>query len=98
MNAVYASAQVTIVAAAGEDSAFGLPVVSCALQQPCASVQGHSLAVVPREPAESIKGSVWWTRGWTFQEGVLSRRRLVFTDHEVLRVSGHGGPRECRAF
>jgi hypothetical protein len=29
-----------------------------------------------------IKGSLWNTRGWTFQ-GLSSRRRLVFTGSEV---------------
>ncbi|KAK0724499.1 hypothetical protein B0H67DRAFT_107151 [Lasiosphaeris hirsuta] len=32
-----------------------------------------------RDPHKSIRGSRWSTRGWTFQEAVLSRRRLVFT-------------------
>ncbi|KAI8689562.1 NACHT domain-containing protein [Fusarium sp. Ph1] len=83
MNAVYANAQVTIVAAAGKDSAFGLPGVSRPRQQPYARIQGHSLVAVTPEPARSIRNSVWWTRGWTFQEGVLSRRRLIFTEHEI---------------
>lgn len=30
------------------------------------------------------KRSKWATRGWTYQEGCLSRRRLIFTDKEVL--------------
>ncbi|RTE83933.1 hypothetical protein BHE90_001520 [Fusarium euwallaceae] len=95
MNAVYANAQVTIVAAAGEDSAYGLPGVSRARQQPCARVQGHSLVAVPREPADYIQNSVWWTRGWTFQEGVLSRRRLIFTEHEVSYECRGMVAREC---
>ncbi|RSL74450.1 hypothetical protein CEP53_000294 [Fusarium sp. AF-6] len=95
MNAVYANAQVTIVAAAGEDSAFGLPGVSRARQQPYARVQGHSLVAVPREPADYIQNSVWWTRGWTFQEGVLSRRRLIFTEHEVSYECRGMVAREC---
>ncbi|RSM07160.1 hypothetical protein CDV31_008712 [Fusarium ambrosium] len=95
MNAVYANAQVTIVAAAGEDSAYGLPGVSRARQQPYARVQGHSLVAVPREPADYIQNSVWWTRGWTFQEGVLSRRRLIFTEHEVSYECRGMVAREC---
>ncbi|RSL54689.1 hypothetical protein CEP54_009750 [Fusarium duplospermum] len=95
MNAVYANAQVTIVAAAGEDSAFGLPGVSRARQQPYARVQDHALVAVPLDPAEYIQKSVWWTRGWTFQEGVLSRRRLIFTEHEVSYECRGMVTREC---
>ncbi|KAJ3528415.1 hypothetical protein NM208_g10210 [Fusarium decemcellulare] len=83
MNAVYENAQVTIVAAAGEDSSYGLPGVSRVRGQPYAKIQGHLLTAIPCEPPKSIKSSVWWTRGWTFQEGMLSRRRLMFTDREV---------------
>ena len=31
----------------------------------------------------AINASKWSTRGWTYQEAVLSRRRLVFTEHQV---------------
>lgn len=34
--------------------------------------------------SDSIKQSKWATRGWTYQEGCLSRRRLIFTEKEVL--------------
>ncbi|KAL1604103.1 hypothetical protein SLS60_005695 [Paraconiothyrium brasiliense] len=33
---------------------------------------------------EVIANSVWARRGWTFQEGCLSTRRLIFTDHGVV--------------
>lgn len=95
MNAVYANAQVTIVAAAGEDSAFGLPGVSRSRYQPFARIQGHALVAVPPEPAKVIKDSTWWTRGWTFQEGVLSRRRLIFTEYEVSYECRGMVAREC---
>lgn len=36
-----------------------------------------------QEPRVAIKDSNWATRGWTYQEGVLSNRRLVFTDEQV---------------
>lgn len=35
------------------------------------------------EPRTTIKNSTWATRGWTYQEGVLSNRRLVFTAEQV---------------
>lgn len=35
------------------------------------------------EPRTTIRNSEWATRGWTYQEGVLSNRRLVFTEDQV---------------
>lgn len=35
------------------------------------------------EPAESVDQSRWSTRGWTFQEGCMSRRKLFFTGEGV---------------
>ncbi len=86
MNAVYQMAQVTIIAAAGQDSSFGPPggSIGCVRKpQLSGRVNGHVLAAIPSEPCYQIEDSAWWTRGWTYQEGVLSRRRLVFTEHEV---------------
>lgn len=40
------------------------------------------LSTMP-DPHDSITKSTWSTRGWTFQEGVLSRRRLVFTKEQI---------------
>lgn len=36
-----------------------------------------------RDPRRDILESNYWTRGWTYQEGVLSNRRIVFTDEQV---------------
>ena len=36
-----------------------------------------------RDPRISILNSVWWTRGWMYQEGIISRCRLVFTEEQV---------------
>jgi hypothetical protein len=32
------------------------------------------------DPKITISNSEWATRGWTYQEGVLSNRRLIFTE------------------
>lgn len=84
MGKIYAAASLTIVAAAGSDAHFGLPGVSVSSRRPQASayVQGRLLAETFPLPEYSIHKSKWATRGWTYQEGVLSTRRLVFTEEQ----------------
>jgi hypothetical protein len=53
------------------------------------------LLAVPRDVRQSIQESIWWERGWTYQEGVLSRRRLVFTDSQVYFECGGMVAYEC---
>ena len=36
-----------------------------------------------RDPRLLVKESTWYTRGWTYQEGLLARRRLVFTEEQM---------------
>jgi hypothetical protein len=37
----------------------------------------------PGDLQSTIAKSTWSTHGWTFQEAVLSRRRLVFTEDQI---------------
>ncbi|RSL65115.1 hypothetical protein CEP51_013033 [Fusarium floridanum] len=87
MHTVYANAEVTLVAAAGTGPSAGLPGApgdSQRFQQPSAIVSGHALVCIPPDPTHHIRSaSAWATRGWTFQEGLLARRRLFFSDYEV---------------
>jgi hypothetical protein len=39
--------------------------------------------VAVEHPRQEIESSKWSTRGWTYQEVLLSSRRLVFTDSQV---------------
>ena len=39
-------------------------------------------------PAKSVQQSRWITRGWTYQEGFLSRRKLFFTEQGVALWCG----------
>lgn len=84
MDAIYSNAEVTIIAAAGQDENYGLSGVG---RNRPATQTAHigDVAVVwaPKDPQAAIKASKWSTRGWTFQEALLSRRRLVFTEQQA---------------
>ena len=42
------------------------------------------------KPAESVQQSRWRSRGWTYQEGIMSRRKLFFTEQGVALWCGSG--------
>lgn len=89
MGSIYAAAQLTIVAAAGDDPTYGLPGAASA---PRSRVRSESvgsiyLSLIPPLQGLAVIGQTKWaTRGWTFQEGFLSRRRLIFTDDQTIFV------------
>lgn len=85
MDLIYRGAEITIIAAAGSDEAYGLPGVGLTPRVPqlTATVQDVQVICTMMHPHHSILGSSWSTRGWTYQEAVLSRRRIVFTDCQV---------------
>lgn len=87
MHTVYANAEVTLIAAAGMDASAGLPGAPGGpprVHQPSAYVSGHALVCIPPDPTLYIRSrSTWATRGWTFQEGMLARRRLFFSPYEI---------------
>lgn len=54
------------------------------LPLPMGQVAGRTVLISTLEdPRMTIRNSEWATRGWTYQEGVLSNRRLVFTEKQV---------------
>jgi hypothetical protein len=85
MDAVYHNSDLTIISAAGLDESNGLPGVGTTSRCPqlVANLGGASVLYAPKDPEKVIKQSHWSTRGWTFQEAVLSRRRLVFTEDQM---------------
>ncbi|KAF2847269.1 HET-domain-containing protein [Plenodomus tracheiphilus IPT5] len=81
MDAIYASAQVTLIAAAGNDPAYGLPGVSNKRTIAFQTLGPITFRRVPPFCDKMVDDSVWNTRAWTYQEEILSRRKLYFTDH-----------------
>ncbi|QGI98349.1 hypothetical protein CEK26_011418 [Fusarium fujikuroi] len=92
MHLIYANAEVTLIAAAGKDSSAGLPGAPGRPrnQQPGAMIQGHALVRIPPDPSLHISSrSTWATRGWTYQEGLLARRRIFFSEYEMSYECRH---------
>lgn len=85
MDMIYHLATVTIVAASGKDASFGLPGVGLTPrdEQPTFNLNGHIWVSSFVNPKTKIKASTWFSRGWTYQEGLVSRRRLIFTEEQV---------------
>lgn len=83
MDSIYRNAFVTIIAAAGNNSDYGLPGVSRPRKATSlVKIGGHAFVAV-QNPLTDIQTSIWYTRGSTYQEMLLSRRRLIFTDYQV---------------
>jgi hypothetical protein len=85
MDSIYRSAGVTIIAACGKDSHYGLPGVDGTPRASQRVVKFGQVTVFSslRHPHHHIQSSRWARRGWTLQEAVLSTRRLVFTDDQL---------------
>jgi hypothetical protein len=89
MDSIYNLAQITIISAAGKDAGRGLPGVGTNKRRVLDHVRigdhGSTLLFTASADAdEELLQSTWSTRGWTYQEGVLSRRRLIFTESQVI--------------
>jgi hypothetical protein len=84
MDRIYEGAEITIISATGDDPHYGLPGVRGTPRkpQPTLRVCGK-VFMAAQEVAGEILDSKWSTRGWTYQEMLLSRRRLVFTESQM---------------
>ncbi|KAH0422285.1 hypothetical protein CcaCcLH18_12905 [Colletotrichum camelliae] len=83
MDQIYECAVLTIIAAAGRDDNYGLPGVGKPRIAQTWRKGPLSFARL-KYPEDEVEGSVWSTRGWTFQESILSHRRLMFTKSSVF--------------
>jgi Heterokaryon incompatibility protein (HET) len=85
MASIYASALVTIVALSGQSASSGLPGVLSPRPRNHQALQiapGIYLAPRPRY-SDLFKLSVYNSRAWTYQERILSKRCLFFTEQQV---------------
>ncbi len=96
MGQIYRHAQLTIIAAAGNDAEAGLPGVfkdrtfhQDVIKVQESPVEPHGLHLIrsPTTPAlwlsHYMSGAKWETRGWTLQEKAISRRTLIFREAQV---------------
>ncbi|KAI8635099.1 heterokaryon incompatibility protein-domain-containing protein [Xylariaceae sp. FL1651] len=84
MDAIYERAEFTIIAACGSDQNDGLAGVSRSREgAQLTTLLGNARLVWWNDPHKQIRDSRWSSRGWTLQEGIFSRRRLVFTKEQV---------------
>ncbi|RKL35892.1 hypothetical protein BFJ72_g8592 [Fusarium proliferatum] len=95
MGTIYANAMLSIMASSNVNPTDGLPGVGVprSQEQSIEKLQGITLAVAfqdARQKYFDIEDRLWNTRAWTFQERVLSRRSVYFTDSQMCFVCPHG--------
>ncbi|KLO81322.1 tol protein [Fusarium fujikuroi] len=90
MNTIYNQASITIIAAAGESSSYGLPGVGQRSRTipNNFTLNGTTWRYKPMSFKSHVGASKWSTRGWTYQEAVFSRRCVIFADDQVFYQCG----------
>lgn len=85
MHAIFADAELVLIAGAGNNPEYGLPGIRSRARkpQPSTALGKHLLVSALGDPRLLTKNSKWINRGWTYQEAVLARRRLGFTDEQM---------------
>jgi len=88
MDLIYQNADLTIIAAVGENPTYGLPRVGLRKRKPryltaCSKIGKHFLISTESWPNEAVEGTKWKTRAWTYQEALLSMKRLAFTEEQM---------------
>lgn len=87
MHLIYQRAAITIIAAAGIGAEHGIPGINSTPLHPPPHLligQRRILTTMCFRPTAAIQfSSKWGSRGWTYQEAILSTRRLVFTERQV---------------
>lgn len=91
MDQIYQRAAITIIDGAGSNPDHGLPGVSTnrprrRLKE--VSLSGFEFVETGMGIPFLLRHSTWQQRGWTFQEALFSRRRLVFTEQMVYFECG----------
>jgi hypothetical protein len=87
MDSIYSGAFATIISLNGESANEGIPRAGTTERaRPQMTMdfgRGNKLVSAMPSLMRQLRHSIWAQRGWTFQEGILSNRRLLFTRHQV---------------
>jgi len=93
MDAIFNNASLTIAAGSSIHADWGLPGISRkrSVQQRTIDISGTQFAVPFPTYRWLSRGMelVWNTRGWTFQEKIMSPRLLLFTDYQMYFRCGN---------
>ncbi|KAH7311823.1 heterokaryon incompatibility protein-domain-containing protein [Rhexocercosporidium sp. MPI-PUGE-AT-0058] len=84
MADIYGQSCITIVALTGSDSDSPLPGISTPRPQVISVVQGMPFSFHLSGLTQTAHDQTYETRGWTFQERLISRRCLYFSDRQVF--------------
>lgn len=94
MDLIYSSAELTVVAASSHGALPGVGSTKRSVQihwtmtHPDEKLESpdREITIFNTPPLLylMIKRQIWYSRGWCFQEALLSPRRLYFTDHQML--------------
>lgn len=83
MDRIYSGAEITIISA-GDDPSGGLPGVNRTPRQPQRVAHlGGGPYVVVGDIIHQINSSPWNSRAWTYQEGILAPRCLIFSKSQI---------------
>ncbi|KAI1197035.1 HET-domain-containing protein [Nemania serpens] len=94
MNRIYETAELVIVAMSGRDANAGLPGVrpwTRNVAQPIEQITPHLRLGVRTGYGNDSVGSIYETRGWTYQETCFARRQLIFAGGQVVFVCKYAG-------
>lgn len=101
MDWIYQNAWATIVACVGSDCDYGLPGVRNVPRKTHLFVKTPNMTLVASLPPLHmvLEAYVWGTRGWTYQEAVLSKRLIFFTEYQVyVHCAGSGRLGWCESY
>ncbi|KAI9644396.1 hypothetical protein NHQ30_007753 [Ciborinia camelliae] len=91
MHIIYAQAEMTIVAATGDGANSGLLEIDPVFAgEGVHLINGKRFIVDTMEMREVVEFSTWFTRGWTFQELVFSKRIMYVTPERTYYACDEG--------